>query len=82
MVKPYKILMLNWYKTIDMKKVFTVIFMLSAISAFAFQDSTGRMPPEETRPTSYWWWALGVVITLGIGMFIYRMIKKDPSRDG
>ena len=65
-----------------MKTVLSFLFTLLAISAFAFQDSTARMPPEETGVTSYWWWALGVIITLGIGMLVYRMLKKDPSRDG
>jgi phosphotransferase system glucose/maltose/N-acetylglucosamine-specific IIC component len=65
-----------------MKKLFTFVFSLIIISANAFQDTTAKMPPEETRPSSYWWWIIGVVITFAVGIALYRLIKKDPRKDG
>jgi phosphotransferase system glucose/maltose/N-acetylglucosamine-specific IIC component len=46
--------------------------------------SQGVAPPqpvEERYHFSYWWWLLGVLIAIGIGVLIYMMIKKDPKRD-
>jgi heme/copper-type cytochrome/quinol oxidase subunit 2 len=65
-----------------MKNIGTFILLLLSTSTFAFQDTAAKMPPEETRPTSYWWWVLGVIITLAIGIALYRLIKKDPRKDG
>ncbi|HEX8332846.1 MAG TPA: hypothetical protein VF622_09495 [Segetibacter sp.] len=65
-----------------MKRFPALIFVLISISAHAFQDTTTKMPPEETKPTSYWWWVLGVLITLAVGIALYRMLKKDPTKDG
>ena len=65
-----------------MKRLPAIVFILISVSAFAFQDSTTKMPPEETRPTSYWWWVLGGVISLAVGIALYRILKKDPGRDG
>ena len=65
-----------------MKWIPAIIFVFIAASAHAFQDSTGKMPAEETKPTSYWWWVIGVIITLAVGIALYRMLKKDPRKDG
>lgn len=73
---------LNLVKRIFMKTLLTLVLTCFASSVFAFQDTAATMPPEETRPTTYWWWVLGVIITLSVGMLLYKMLKKDPRKDG
>ena len=64
-----------------MKRLTTLLLTFIFISAYG-QDTTAAMPPEETQPTSYWWWVLGVIITLAVGILLYRLLKKDPRKDG
>lgn len=65
-----------------MKRLLLSVFLLLANAVFAFQDSIATMPAEQTRPVSHWWWVIGVIVTIGLGMLVYVLIKKDPRRDG
>ena len=64
-----------------MKSLFSLLFVLLTTTVFALQSNVTPMPAEETKPTSYWWWVLGVVLALGAGMLLYLLIKKDPRKD-
>ena len=63
-----------------MKLIFTVILVLLTGLAYA-QTVPVQEPVEERHQISYWWWILGVLIALGVGIVIYMLIKKDPRRD-
>jgi phosphotransferase system glucose/maltose/N-acetylglucosamine-specific IIC component len=57
----------------------TIALFTNALAGFS-QSATS--PPIEVRHTvSYWWWILGVVIALLLGVGGYMLIKKDPRRD-
>jgi hypothetical protein len=56
--------------------VFT--FLLSVVYA---QSVPVQQPVEEQYHISYWWWVLGVLLTIGAGIGLYMLIKKDPKRD-
>ena len=64
-----------------MKSLFSLLFVLLTTTVFGLQSNVTPMPAEETKPTSYWWWVLGVVLALGAGMLLYLLIKKDPRKD-
>lgn len=65
-----------------MKRLLSFIFLLFAKTLFAFQNTvTSPIPTEETKPTNYWWWTIGVILAIGLGMLLYRLIKKDPKKD-
>jgi drug/metabolite transporter (DMT)-like permease len=64
-----------------MKRLLPFAFLLLAPFAYAFQNSGITTPPEETRPTSNWWWLIGVVVAIALGMLLYVLIKKDPKKD-
>jgi phosphotransferase system glucose/maltose/N-acetylglucosamine-specific IIC component len=64
-----------------MKRLLPFVFSILAQSAFAFQTAVNSMPPEETKPTSYWWWIIGVILAIALGMLLYILIKRDPKRD-
>jgi phosphotransferase system glucose/maltose/N-acetylglucosamine-specific IIC component len=64
-----------------MKRLLPFVFVIVAQTAFAFQTAVNPMPPEETKPTSYWWWIIGVILAIALGMLLYILIKRDPKRD-
>lgn len=63
-----------------MKPLLTAAFMLF-ISAVIAQAVPQQQPVEEQYKISYWWWVLGVLLAIGVGVGIYMLIKKDPKRD-
>ena len=63
-----------------MKLSLTAILTLAIIAAFA-QSVSPAQPVEEQYHLNYWWWVLGVLVIIGIGVIIYLLIKKDPRRD-
>ena len=69
-------------KPIEMKSLLSFTFLLFANTVFALQSTVATpMPAEETRPTSYWWWVIGVILAIAAGMLLYLLIKKDPRKD-
>ncbi|HEX8462671.1 MAG TPA: hypothetical protein VF623_14625 [Segetibacter sp.] len=54
------------------------VFVVSSVSA---QTTVAPQPIEEQYHISYWWWILGVLVALGVGIAIYMLIKKDPRKD-
>ena len=65
-----------------MKSLLSLLFVLLTLTVFALQSNVATpMPPEETKPTSYWSWVLGVILALAGGMLLYLLIKKDPKKD-
>ncbi len=64
-----------------MKPLLFFAFLLLTQIAYAFQNSGISTPPEETRPASNWWWLIGVVLAIALGMLLYFLIKKDPKKD-
>jgi len=64
-----------------MKRLLPFVFLLISSATYAFQTTASPMPAEETKPTSYWWWIIGVVLAIALGMLLYVLIKKDPKRD-
>ena len=62
-----------------MKPLLTAVLVLCTSIAFAQQLPV--QPIEERHHISYWWWVIGVIIALGIGIGIYMRIKKDPRKD-
>ncbi|WP_018613555.1 hypothetical protein [Segetibacter koreensis] len=63
-----------------MKSLLTAIFVLGLSALFA-QSIPVHQPVEDRYHISYWWWALGVILAIGVGVIIYMLIKKDPKRD-
>lgn len=64
-----------------MKRLLSFAFLLLTNITYAFQNSGITTPPEETKPASNWWWVIGVVLAIALGMLLYVLIKKDPKRD-
>jgi phosphotransferase system glucose/maltose/N-acetylglucosamine-specific IIC component len=63
-----------------MKGLLITVFVFVTIVVSA-QTVPVQQPIEERYHISYWWWILGVLIALGIGVGIYLLIKKDPRKD-
>ena len=49
--------------------------------SIARQVPAAEAPVENRGRFSWWWWMLGVVIVIGLGMWVYTLIKKDPKKD-
>ncbi|MCW3106403.1 MAG: hypothetical protein JWQ09_909 [Segetibacter sp.] len=63
-----------------MKALLIAAFVFCISFAFA-QTVPAQQPIEEQYRTNYWWWVLGVLLAIGVGVVIYLLIKKDPKRD-
>lgn len=63
-----------------MKPLLSAVFIFCLSRVYA-QTVPVPQPVEERYHISYWWWVLGVLIAIGIGIGIYMLIKKDPKRD-
>lgn len=63
-----------------MKPLITTILIFCLTVMYA-QTVPVQQPVEERYQTNPWWWLLGVLIAIGVGVVIYLMIKKDPKRD-
>jgi len=63
-----------------MKFLFFTVFAL-AVSFVSAQTAPIQPPIEEQYHISYWWWILGVLIALGLGIALYMLIKKNPRKD-
>lgn len=62
-----------------MKQIATATLLLCIFTAFS--QSPPIQPIEERHGVSYWWWAIGVALAIGLGILAYMIIKKDPKRD-
>jgi Mg2+ and Co2+ transporter CorA len=51
------------------------------LSAGFGQNVPLQHPIEEQYHISYWWWLLGVVIVIAIGIALYMVLKKNPRKD-
>lgn len=63
-----------------MKYLMTASILIFTSAIFG-QTVDVQQPIEERIRTNQWWWLLGVVITLAIGIAIYMAIKKNPRKD-
>ena len=63
-----------------MKFLLTAAFVLALFSLQA-QSEVAPQPIEQQYHISYWWWIIGVLLAIGVGVLIYLLIKKDPKRD-
>ncbi len=63
-----------------MKALLTAVFAFCLLLAYA-QTVPIQQPVEERYHISYWWWLLGVIVAIGLGIGVYMIIKKDPKRD-
>lgn len=62
-----------------MKRLLVLGLLLVSTAVFAFQDNPANV--QESRPVNFWWWIIGVVISIGLGLAVYFMIKKNPKKD-
>ncbi|MGI8636859.1 MAG: hypothetical protein ACR2KZ_15805 [Segetibacter sp.] len=63
-----------------MKSLITSFLVFCITVTFA-QTVPVQQPVEERYQPNYWWWLLGVLVSIGVGVIIYLLIKKDPKRD-
>lgn len=63
-----------------MKILLLTLFSFVLSVTFA-QTVPVQQPVEQQYHINYWWWIIGVLLALGVGVLIYLMIKKDPKRD-
>ena len=63
-----------------MKPLLTAFFVSCFLNVFA-QTVPVQQPIEERYPVNYWWWILGVLLAIGVGILVYMLIKKDPKKD-
>jgi len=67
-------------KRVFMKLSLFTVFVFAISVAFS-QTAPVQPPIEEQYHISYWWWILGVLIALGLGIALYMIIKKNPRKD-